>query len=133
MAAAIIQRLGGLMSNIRVLIRDAPTMLRDILEQAISREHDMEVIPEPVVPLQAPVERPSSPDVVVVGVGDAEPAERARGLLVRWPGSHVLMITARGHRVLRYELLPRGVDLGEMSPNQLVQAIRSAVRSEDKS
>ena len=121
------------MSNIRVLIRDAPTMLRDILEQAISSEHDMEVIPEPVVPLQAPVERRSSPDVVVVGVGDTEPAERARGLLDRWPGSHVLAITARGHRVLRYELLPRGVDLGEMSPNQLVQAIRSAVRREDKS
>jgi DNA-binding NarL/FixJ family response regulator len=121
------------MSNIRVLIRDAPTMLRDILEQAISNEPGMEVIPEPVVPRQAPVDRPPSPDVVVVGVADSEPVERARGLLVRWPGSQVLLITARGHRVLRYELWPRGVDLGEMSPNQLVQAIRSAARQEPSS
>jgi DNA-binding NarL/FixJ family response regulator len=121
------------MSNIRVLIRDAPTMLRDILEQVISNEHDMEVIPEPVVPMQGLLERPPSPDVVVVGAGDSEPAARARGLLVRWPGSHVLMITARGHRVLRYELLPRGIDLGEMSPDQLVQAIRSAARPERES
>ena len=121
------------MSSIRVLIRDAPTMLRDILEQVISNERDMEVIPEPVVPMQALVERPPSPDVVVVGRGDSEPAERARGLLARWPDSHVLMITARGDRVLRYELLPRGVDLGEMSPGQIVQAIRSAARSEDES
>ena len=109
-------------------------MLRDILEQAISSEPDMEVISEPVMRPQAPAERPAHPpDVVVVGMSDSEPAERARGLLVRWPDSHVLMITARGHRVFRYELLPRGVDLGEMSPDQLVQAIRSAVRGEDKS
>lgn len=107
-------------------------MLRDILEQVISHEHDMEVIHEPPLPMPAPV-GPAPPDVVVVGVGDAEPAERARGLLVRWPGSHVLMLTARGHRVLRYELLPRGVDLGEMSPDQLVQAIRTAARQEYES
>jgi len=120
------------MSTIRVLIRDAPTMLRDILEQVISHEHDMEVIHEPLTPVLVPAWEPS-PDVVVVGVGDWEPAERARGLLVRWPDSHVLMLTARGHRVLRYELQPRGVDLGEMSPEQLVRAIRTAARQEHES
>jgi DNA-binding NarL/FixJ family response regulator len=118
------------MSNIRVLIRDAPTMLRDILEQAISSEPDMDVISEQVVSARLPGTEGLSPDVVVVGTSDVEPAERARALLARWPASHVLMLTARGHRVLRYELLPRGVDLGEMSPAQLVQAIRSAVRPE---
>jgi DNA-binding NarL/FixJ family response regulator len=116
------------MSNIRVLIRDAPKMLREILEQAISSEADMELIPEPATPTQAPADEQLSPDVVVVGVTDPEPGEGARALLVRWPRSHVLMITARGHKVLKYELLPRGVDLGEMSPGQLVEAIRSAVR-----
>jgi hypothetical protein len=70
--------------------------------------------------------------VVIVGMSDVEPAEGARTLLARWPHSHVLMITARGQRVLRYELLPRGVDLGELSPVQLVGAIRAAVRPESK-
>src|SRR5262245_16597365 len=121
------------MSNIRVLIRDAPTMLRDILEQAISNQPDMEVISEPVATIPVPIDRPPSPDVVVVGTSDSDPEEGARALLVRWPGSHVLMITAHGHKVLRYELLPRGVDLGEVSPDQLLQAIRSAVRPERKS
>jgi DNA-binding NarL/FixJ family response regulator len=120
------------MSNIRVLIHIAPTMLRDILVQAISNQPDMEVIPEPVVSTQAPAAQELSPHVVVVGVSDIDPGEDARALLVRWPGSHVLIITARGHKVLRYELLPRGVDLGEMSPDQLVQAIRFAVRPERK-
>ena len=113
------------MSNIRVLIRDAPAMLRDILEQAIVNQPDMEVIPEPFVPMQAAAEE-VSPDVVVVDVNDADSGEDARALLFRWPGSHVLTIAARGHMVRRYELLPRRVDLGEMSPDQLVQAIRSA-------
>jgi DNA-binding NarL/FixJ family response regulator len=116
------------MSNIRVLIRDAPTMLRDILEQAIASEPDMEVIPEPVVPAPRPAGQPKAPDVVIAGMSGSDAVEGARTLLGRWPSSHVLMITARGQKVLRYELLPRGVDLGELSPEQLVQAIRSAVR-----
>ena len=105
-------------------------MLRDILEQAISSEPDMEVIPEPVV-FPPTDEQLRSPDVVVV-MSDSEPAEGARALLTRWPHSHVLFITARGQRVLRYELLPRDVDLGEMSPAQLAEAIRAAVRPERK-
>jgi DNA-binding NarL/FixJ family response regulator len=119
------------MSNIRVLIGDAPTLLRDILEQAISNEPDMELIPEP--PVAPPTEdQLESPDVVILDVTDSEPAESARALLARWPHSHLLMITARGHRVLRYELMPRSVDLGEMSPAQLADAIRAAVRPELK-
>jgi DNA-binding NarL/FixJ family response regulator len=123
---------GRLMSNIRVLIRDAPTMLREILELAISSQPDMEVIAEPVAPMSAPAECWLPPDVVMVGMSDFDPEEGARALLVRWPNSHVLMITAHGHHVRRYELLPRGVDLGEVSPDQLVQAIRSAARPERK-
>ncbi len=106
-------------------------MLREILEQAIAGEPDMEVIPEPVV--APPTEdQLRSPDVVVVGISGIEPAEGARALLARWPRSHVLIITARGHRVLRYELLPRSVDLGEMSPAQLAREIRAAARPERK-
>jgi DNA-binding NarL/FixJ family response regulator len=120
------------MTNIRVLIRDAPTMLRDILEQAISNQPDMEVIPEPAAPRHAPAGQPLPPDVVVVDVSDSDPGEGARALFVRWPGIRALMIAANGHRVVRYELEPRGIDLGELSPDQLVQAIRSAARQERK-
>ena len=125
------------MTKIRVLIHDTPTMLRDILEQAISNQPDMELILEPTATEPAPDDRKASPDVVVpdvvvMDVGDSDPREGARALLFRWPSSHALMIAAHGHRVLRYELEPRGVDLGEISPDQLIQAIRSAVRSEWK-
>lgn len=118
--------------NIRILIRDAPTILRDILEKAISDEPDMEVIREPATPISAPLDQEPPPDVVVVSMGDGAPAEGAREVLTRWPTSHVLLIAAGGQRVFGYELRPRGVDLGEMSPHQLVEAIRSATRGERK-
>jgi DNA-binding NarL/FixJ family response regulator len=120
---------GELMSNIRILIRDSSKMLQDILEQAISNEPDMNVIAEPDVPDLPIAHERLSPDVVVVGPGDSnsDVEDGARNLLARWPGSCVLMITARGHKVLMYELLPRRVDLGEISPTQLTQVIRSAV------
>jgi DNA-binding NarL/FixJ family response regulator len=120
------------MPKIRVLIHDTPTMLRDILEQAISNQPDMEVILEPVATKPAPDDAQASPDVVVVDVSDSDPGEGARALLFRWPSSHALMIAAHGHKVLLYELEPRGVDLGELSPDQLIQAIRSAARPERK-
>jgi DNA-binding NarL/FixJ family response regulator len=120
------------MAKIRVLIHDAPTMLRDILEQAISNQPDMEVIGEPAAPVRAMDDDQVSPDVVVVDVSDSDPDEGAREWLFRWPSTHALMIAAHGHKVLKYELQPQGEDLGEMSPDQLIQAIRSAVRPERK-
>ena len=119
------------MSQIHVLIRDAPPMLRDILEQAISNQPDMRVIPEPAASTPAPPEQ-APPDVIVFAMSDESPDKSAHALLVEWPKSQVLMITARGDNVVKYEFLPRGVDLGEMSPDQLVQAIRSAVRPDRK-
>jgi DNA-binding NarL/FixJ family response regulator len=120
------------MPKIRVLIHDTPTMLRDILEQAISNQPDMEVMFEPV---QAEGERSGyflSPDVVVADVSDSDPAEGALPLLFRWPGSHALMITGHGQKIFKFDLQPQGVDLGEMSPDQLIQAIRLAARPERK-
>ena len=122
------------MSNMRVVIRDVPKMLRDILERAISDEIDMEIVSESISKLMVSPrtdDRRLSPDVVV-STSDSQPAEGARSLLAQWPRSHVLIITERGGKVLWYELSPRGVDLGEMSPDQLVQTIRSLVRPERK-
>jgi DNA-binding NarL/FixJ family response regulator len=118
------------MPSIRVLIRDAPNILRDILEQAVSSEGDMELIPEPTAPFQPAVDQSLAPDVVIVGTNEPAADRGARALLTRWPRSRILMITEQGHRIVWHELQPRSVELGEMSPTQLVQVIRSAMRSE---
>jgi DNA-binding NarL/FixJ family response regulator len=117
------------MANIRVLILDVPNILRDILAQVISSEVDMELIPAPVAP-QAAGGPPLAPDVVIAGASESEPGDAARALLARWPHSHMLMIAARGHQVLSCDMYLRITELGEVSPDQFVQAIRSAVRSE---
>ena len=102
-------------------------MLRDILEQAIAGAPDMDTVRE--LPEVAPEPSdPSQPDVVIVGVRESEPAEGVSALLNRWPRSQVLMLTAHGRKAVMYQLVPRGTDMGEISPDQLVEAIRSCVR-----
>jgi DNA-binding NarL/FixJ family response regulator len=120
------------MATIHVLIWDAPNMLRSILERVIADEPDMELMAEPPEPGPLPSGAPPAPDVLVVDGRDADAGERGRALLGRWPQSRVLMFTAHGHKVVLYELVPQGSDLGELSPGQLVQAIRSAARPEQR-
>jgi hypothetical protein len=119
-------------TSIRVLIHGTPKLLTEILEDAIASQPDMEVVAGPPVvdrPLQ---EHPVPPDVVIVGGNDSHTAA-ARALLTRWPRTSVLAIAARGQQVLMYQLLPRSTELGELSPSELIQAIRSAVRPEGTS
>jgi DNA-binding NarL/FixJ family response regulator len=117
--------------NIRVLIHEIPKMVTEILEEAITSQADMEVITGPPFGDRLPLVHSGPPDVVIVGGNDPQPAAPARALLTRWPSACVLVITARGHQVVMYQLLPRRTELGEMSPDELIRAIRSAVRAED--
>ena len=104
-------------------------MLRDILERAVASAPDMEAVAEPPVPAPEPAgQDPPQPDVVIVGVRDSGPTDGASALLNRWPGSQVFMLTAHGRKAVRYQLVSHATDMGEMSPDQLVEAIRSCVR-----
>jgi DNA-binding NarL/FixJ family response regulator len=117
------------MRTIRILIRDGPTMLRDILERAIASAPDMETVAESPVPAGEPAGRElPQPDVVIVGVRESETPEGASALLNRWPGSQVFVLTAHARKAVMYRLVPHETDMGEMSPDQLVDAIRSCVR-----
>jgi len=103
-------------------------MLRDILERAIASAPDMEAVADSPVATQEPADQLSpQPDVVIVGVRESEPAEGVSALLNRWPGSQVLMLTAHGRKAVMYQLVPQGTDMGEISPDQLVAAIRTCV------
>jgi DNA-binding NarL/FixJ family response regulator len=116
------------MSHIRVLIRDAPTMLRDILEQAIVGEPDMEVVAESSRPPGASGAQ-VTPDVVVIDISDGDAVATGRAVLAEWPRSRVVTIRGRGQHVSMFELVLQGRDLGELSPGQLVEAIRAAVQA----
>jgi hypothetical protein len=107
----------------RVLLRDLPTMLRDILSHALVREPDVELLewmPEP--PHTA-----ARPDVVI-GNQDAPDPHWVRGVLGVWPDCRVLLIASAGHQVTLFELHPHRTALGEMSLDELVSVVTRVAR-----
>jgi chemotaxis response regulator CheB len=109
----------------RVLLRELPLMLRDMLAQTLANEPGVEIISEPLPALTPPSAAP--PDVVIVGTLDPD-VNGATALLHRWPLSRVLMISATGQRGSLVELQPRRTSLGEMSLADLVRVVTREAR-----
>jgi hypothetical protein len=101
--------------TIRILARDLPHMLHDIIAHAIAAEPDMALEPDLAS---------AAPDVVIVGTTDAAQPGVAP-LLVRWPESAVIAIEADGRNADYYELRPHRTHLGEISPTDLIRLIRA--------
>jgi chemotaxis response regulator CheB len=101
-------------------------MLRDILEETIAQQRDMELVRD-VTPRARPTEQ--QPDVVIIGTSAPRDASGPTDVLERWPRSHILMIATSGNEAVMYELQQRQTPLGEMSPAGLVDAIRAAYAS----
>ena len=107
----------------RVLVIDMPEILRGIIEDAIASEPDMQLV-RPRWRMAAGGE----PDVVIVGTPRAEDVDGAEAMLARWPRSRVLMVATSGRHTVMYELRPSRTELGELSPADLVAAVRSMDR-----
>jgi hypothetical protein len=108
--------------SIRVLLVDLPTMQRQLIERVLSVEPDMVVMatPEGVPPKHALVE--ADADAVVLGIDDPAVAE---DLLASRPGVKVLTVVGDSRDLLLYELRPRREELGELTREKLVAALRS--------
>lgn len=100
----------------RILVIDMPEIMRGIIEDTIASQPDLQL-------LEA---RPhAEPDVVIVGTPKSEDHVAAEAALARWPHSRVLMVSTSGRHAMMYELKPFRTELGELSPTDLVAAIRS--------
>jgi hypothetical protein len=102
-----------------------PRILREIIEQAVADESDMEIveIEGRGVPLRQTVES-SKADFVIAGA-DYDFGEVARVLEER-PRLRVLAVAGHGREAFLYELRPMRTPLGEVSPRTIVDAIRGA-------
>lgn len=101
-----------------------PRILREIIEQAVADEPDMEIVEaETGVPLREAVES-SKADFVIAGA-DYDFGEVARALDER-PRLRVLAVAGDGREAFLYELRPTRTPLGEVSPRTIVDAIRGA-------
>jgi DNA-binding NarL/FixJ family response regulator len=115
---------------IRVLLA-VPSSLRNALHPVLSDADDIEVATTAVDALEILLAAGALPaDVVVIVIEDEAIPGIATHLLAEYPHLRVLGVTGDGQRAALYELEPRQVSLGEISPSGLLDAIRAAVGSE---
>lgn len=113
------------MPPIRIAIAALPQLLRDIVAAALSSEPDLELVAETAASGQLPrLIRESGAQLAIIACERSEIAVLGR-LVTGWPAT-LLAITDEGRSGALYELQPREVDLGELSPPVLVEAIRQA-------
>lgn len=101
-------------------------MLREIVRDAIGRQDDMELLGEfpAATDLRTAVESTGA-DFVITDAATAA-CDQVPVLLDARPRVRVLGITNSGRQTYLYELRPHRVRLGEISPQALIEAIRSA-------
>jgi hypothetical protein len=98
-----------------------PRMLRDLIERTVSEQPDLEIAGE--------VDEPAldeCPDFLILGVEDADLPDGYRKLLLSCPRMRVVGLTAERREAFLYELAPRMVPLGELSPETLLEALTRA-------
>ena len=110
---------GGAVAAVRVLLDDIPPLLRSIIVDALAERADIELIAGDA----ATQPDPSRVDVVLTGASDPHDASRAARLLSAWPSSRILLVASSGRQAVMYELYPRKLVLGDVSPSALVNAM----------
>jgi DNA-binding NarL/FixJ family response regulator len=98
-----------------------------MVEAAVEREDDMAVVGStPSLHELWTLARSTQPDVVVVGLEDGDLPRDCLELLFERPQMKVLGIEARDGRAWLYELRPEQSEIGEVSPDDVVDTIRDA-------
>lgn len=104
-----------------------PAMLHDIVGNALLSQSDIDIIGQ--LPALHRVEELTSygpSDMVVVGLTDSDLPEPCMAFIRRAPSNRVIGIAANGRRSMLCVLAPKTTELGEISPEGLVEAIRRA-------
>ena len=99
-----------------------------MIERAVARTYDMGVVGRAAsLDELHDVAEETDPDVVIVGLHDAELPQACLELLLERPRLKVLGIEEQDGHVQLYELRPEQVEIGEVSPDEVVDTIRAAV------
>jgi hypothetical protein len=112
--------LNSAVTPVRVLLDDLPTMLRSIVVDAVSARNDVELVEGDA---NAPARDFGRVDVVLTAADNPHDGSRAGQLLAAWPQSRILLVASSGRQAVMYELHPRQLVLGDVSPTALVSAI----------
>ena len=113
--------------QIRILLVDLSRLVADMVERAVERQQDMAVVgTASSFGELLDLAHAADPDVVVVGLAGAELPREGLQLLFERPHVSVLGIEAHEGRAWLYELRPEQIEIGEVSPDEVVDTIRLA-------
>ena len=114
--------------SVRVLIAQLPRLLQDIVDDLLANAPDIEVTESgvPQLRLQASIAS-QHPHVVILACEEGE-VERVSRHALGADRAKVLAMTRGGREAYLFELHPRQIPLGEVSPGTLLGAIRNAER-----
>lgn len=99
-----------------------------MVERAVARTHDMRVVGRASsLDELLLLARATEHDVVIVGLHDSDLPPACIELLLERPRMKVLGIEEQAGHAQLYELRPEQVEIGELSPDEVVDTIRAAV------
>jgi DNA-binding NarL/FixJ family response regulator len=112
---------------IRVLLIDMPQMLREIIRRRLARDGRFEIVGEYTkhVSIDFAVDR-SKADYVIVGADVFESSSVRRRVLEEGPQVRVLVVRPDGGQTSLHRLRPEEIELGELSPERLVEVMVGA-------
>lgn len=117
------------MQRIRVLIGDMPRMMRELVGTAVSDAPDITLVdPTEREPLADSLDRTRA-DVLILSVASEREPASIDALLYDHPRLTLLTIGEHGRATDLHELRPHTTALGQVSPNELVAAIRESARA----
>jgi DNA-binding NarL/FixJ family response regulator len=121
---------GSVANRIRIVMAEIPRMTRDIVRETVANEPDMILVGE-YSERAAFLESLAADGADVVIFGTSEPGDSAlpRQFFLTSPHIKVLMLAISGRSAVMYELRPHTTTLGDVSPQRLLEAIRSHPRS----
>jgi DNA-binding NarL/FixJ family response regulator len=115
---------------IRIVLAEMPRKLHDIIEAMVAPHVDLEIVAELVARDGLPsVVASTQADVVILGLSGAEAPSVVDAFLYQCPKVKVLALTTDGRGIYVRELRPNEVALGDLSPEDLLEAIREVARS----
>ena len=117
-----------MIEKFRILLVDVSRLVGEMVEGAVVRTNDMGVVGSTSLDELLDTARASTPDVVIVGI-DAHNGlpDACLELLLERPRVKVLAIEEHGGTARLYELRPERVEIGDVSPDEVVESIRAAV------
>lgn len=115
------------MQRILVQIAEMPGVMRDLVTNVVAAQADMEIVPD--LGTGSPHAPARAADVVIVALPTSANGAAITAQRFAHPGQRILGLVADGRRAVLYELRPHVTELGEISPDGLVAAIRAGVHA----